>query len=416
MRLEDILSETNIRNAIKRVRSNKGAAGVDGLGVEDFQRWFDNNWFAIKARILEGTYCPSPVRKVEIPKAGAGKRMLGIPTVLDRVIQQSLKYELEQIWEPKFSETSYGYRPGRRATDAVKKAQTLTNEKKRWVVELDLEKFFDNANHDKLMSDLAKQIEDKRILKLIRKYLQSGIMEGGIVSLRRQGIPQGSPLSPLLSNIILDKLDKELERRNHSFVRYADDSSIYVGSRKAGQRVLKSITRFIETKLQLKVNRTKSQVTHASKSQILGFSFYWSHKEYRIRIAPKRVRQFKRTLRNQTRRWSGSSVEDRLKYLSKIVIGWTNYFKIADCKKLLTKLDEWVRRRIRAFIWVTWKKIRTKQRNLQRLGVKKGKAWEWANTRKGHWRIAGSFILSTTLTNAVLEKMGYTSLLSVYLR
>jgi hypothetical protein len=253
-------------------------------------------------------------------------------------------------------------------------------------------------------------------LKLIRKYLQSGIMEGGIVSLRRQGIPQGSPLSRLLSNIILDKLDKELERRNHSFVRYADDSSIYVGSRKAGQRVLKSITRFIETKLQLKVNRTKSQVTHASKSQILGFSFYWSHKEYRIRIAPKRVRQFKRTLRNQTRRWSGSSVEDRLKYLSKIVIGWTNYFKIADCKKLLTKLDEWVRRRIRAFIWVTWKKIRTKQRNLQRLGVKKGKAWEWANTRKGHWRIAGSFILSTTLTNAVLEKMGYTSLLSVYLR
>lgn len=416
MQLENILSETSIRYSIKRVKSNKGAPGIDGLGVEDFQRWYDDNWFIVKAKILEGTYCPSPVRKVEIPKAGGGKRMLGIPTVLDRVIQQSLKHGIEQIWDSEFSEFSYGYRPGRKASDAVKQAQTLINAKKSWVVELDLEQFFDNVNHDKLMSELAKRIEDKRILKLIRKYLQSGIMEGGTASIRRKGTPQGSPLSPILSNIVLDRLDKELEKRNHSFVRYADDSSIYVGSQKAGQRVLESITRFIEIELKLKVNRTKSGVTYASKSQILGFSFYKDRKQYRIRIASKRIQQFKKTLRHQTKRWSGSSIEERLRYLSKVIVGWVNYFKIAECKKLLTRLDEWVRRRIRAFIWVTWKKIRTKQRNLQKLGVKRGKSWEWANTRKGHWRIAGSFILSTTLTNSVLEKMGYTSLLSVYQR
>lgn len=416
MNLENVLSETNIRYAIQRVKSNKGAPGIDGLGVEQLQRWFENNWLSLKASILEGTYRPSPVRKVEIPKSGGGKRMLGIPTVIDRVIQQTLKQGLEKIWEPGFSESSYGYRRGRRATDAVERAQTIINNKKRWVVALDLEKFFDNVNHDKLMSDLARQIEDKRILKLIRKYLQSGIMEAGIVSIRRKGTPQGSPLSPILSNIILDRLDRELEKRKHSFVRYADDCNIYVSSQKAGERVLVSISRFIKSELKLKVNQDKSHVTKASKSQILGFSFYWNRRGCRIRIARKRIQEFKKTLRAQTKRWSGASVDARLRYLRKIIIGWVNYFKLADCKNQLIQLDEWVRRRIRCYIWVTWKKIRTRQKNLQKLGVSKSKSWEWANTRKGPWRIAKSFILTTTLTNSKLEKMGYVSLQSVYQR
>ncbi|MEG6570562.1 group II intron reverse transcriptase/maturase, partial [Thermoanaerobacterium thermosaccharolyticum] len=356
-----------------------------------------------------------PVLRVEIPKPDGGTRLLGIPTVLDRLIQQAIAQILSGIYDHIFSENSYGFRPRRSAKDAVIAAEIYINEGCTWVVDIDLEKFFDRVNHDILMSKLEKRIGDKRVLKLIRRYLESGVMINGIKVATGEGTPQGGPLSPLLANIMLDELDKELERRGHKFCRYADDCNIYVKSRSAGNRVMKSIKKFIETKLKLKVNEAKSAVDRPWKRKFLGFSFYIKENKVRIRIHEKSIKRFKEKVREITNRNKGISMEYRIRRLNQITTGWVNYFGLADAKGIMRALDEWIRRRLRACIWKQWKKIKTKYDNLVRLGLEKQKAWEYANTRKGYWRISNSQILNMTLTNKYFEDIGYKSLSKRYL-
>lgn len=414
--LEQVLAKDNILRAMKRVKSNQGASGVDGMTVDELQPFLETNWVFIKAEILDGSYKPSAVKKVEIPKPGGGKRMLGIPTVLDRLIQQAISQYLQKIYDKGFSESSYGFRPGRYAHQAVKRAQEYLNAGYDYVIETDLEKFFDIVNHDRLMSRLSGKITDIRLLKLIRKYLQAGIMSDGKIEQRVKGTPQGSPLSPLLSNIVLDELDKELEKRGHRFVRYADDLSIYVRSKKSAERVRESIYKFIENKLKLKVNRAKSRVSRPGKSSLLGFSYYRDTKGWQIRIGKKSYRRFKAKVKELTsRRWS-ISITNRLNLLRKTLIGWVNYFRIAKARKRLQDLDGWIRFRLRMCIWKTWKKPKTKIINLIKLGMDEFHAYINGNTRKGYCRIAHSGILHKTLTNEYLTNLGYVSLEDIYLK
>lgn len=411
---EVIVSNGNMLNAFEKVRSNKGSHGVDGMKVDELRTYLKTNWSTIKQTLLEGTYEPQPVRRVEIPKADGGVRLLGIPTVLDRLIQQSIAQIISPIFDEGFSMHSYGFRPGKRAHDAVRNAREYIHEGYTWVVDIDLEKFFDRVNHDKLMARVARKITDKRVLCLIRKYLESGILVNGVNIASEEGTPQGGPLSPLLANIMLDDLDRELERRGHRFVRYADDCNIYVRSQRAGQRVMESISRYIRERLSLKVNESKSAVDRPWKRKFLGFSFYWKKGVIGMRIHPKSVSRFKEKVRKLTNKNWGTSMEERLKSLRSLTSGWVAYFGLADAKSIMQGLDEWIRRRIRACFWKQWKRIGTKHYNLVQLGVDNSKAWEWANTRKRCWRIAGSWILSTTLTNSYLEKLGFYSLSKKY--
>ncbi|MBS3995649.1 MAG: group II intron reverse transcriptase/maturase [Alkaliphilus sp.] len=412
--LEKILARDNMMKAMKRVIANKGSHGVDGMKYDELRRFVVDNWLKIKQKLLEGRYIPSPVRRIEIPKPDGGTRLLGIPTVLDRMIQQAIAQELSKIYEPTFSSSSYGFRPKRHAKMAILKAKEYINEGNRWVVDMDLEKFFDKVNHDILMERLSRKIKDTRVLRLIRKYLESGIMVEGIRAYSEEGTVQGGPLSPLLSNVMLDEVDKELEKRGHKFCRFADDSNIYVKSKKAGLRVMESMTRLLEGKLKLKVNKEKSKVDLVTRRKFLGFSFYFNSKGVQVRIHEKSYRKFKDKIQEITNRNKGISMEFRLKRLNEITVGWLNYFNIANAKSKIEELEKWIRRRLRACIWKQWKKVKTKFTNLKRLGIDKQKAWEYANTRKGYWRISKSPILSRTLTNARLEKLGYKSMTKRY--
>ncbi|HEY8420497.1 MAG TPA: group II intron reverse transcriptase/maturase [Thermoclostridium sp.] len=412
--LEEILDRDNMNRAYKRVKANKGSYGVDRLTVDELLQYLKQNGTQLRQAILEGKYKPAPVRRVEIPKPDGGKRMLGIPTAVDRVVQQAIAQVLTPIFEPKFSDNSYGFRPGRSAKQAIVKCKEYIQSGYNWVVDIDLARYFDTVNHDKLMGLLAKEIEDKRVLTLIRKYLQSGVMINGVVTETEEGCPQGGPLSPLLSNIMLNELDKELEKRGRRFCRYADDCNIYVKSRKAAERVMKSVTRFLEEELKLKVNRDKSTVGRPWNLKFLGFSFYSRKGEIRIRAHDKPVRRFMNKIREITARSNGKSMAWRIGKLNQCIIGWVNYFSIADMGKTARKIDEWMRRRIRMCFWKQWKKIRTKYDNLVKLGIDKRKAWEFANTRKGYWRIANSPILSMTITNEYLKKLGLQSISERY--
>lgn len=411
--LQRVLERDNMLNALKRVERNKGKHGVDGMSVESLRGHVMHHWLDIRKDIEEGTYIPNPIRRVEIPKPNGGVRLLGIPTVTDRFIQQAITQALTPLFDPTFSEYSYGFRPKRRGHDAVRKAKQYIKEGNRFVVDLDLEKFFDRVNHDRLMAKLATRIEDKTLLKLIRRYLQSGILIDGLVRDNEVGISQGGPLSPLLSNIYLDELDKELERRGLPFVRYADDSNIYVKYRKAGNRVKESITLFIEKTLKLKVNEEKSAVDRPWKRKFLGFSFT-NNMSPKIRIAKQSLQKVKQKIRQLTSRKKSISMEARFEKLNKYLIGWCGYYALADTHTTFQALDEWIRRRLRMCMWKQWKRPRTKIKRLISLGVPKDKAYEWGNSRKGYWRIACSPILHRTLDNNYWISEGLRSLKTRY--
>jgi RNA-directed DNA polymerase len=412
--LEEILDRRNLEKALKAVLSNKGSGGVDGMQTDELRDYLTHHYQALKKEIFENTYQPSPVRKVTIPKAQGGTRMLGIPTVKDRLLQQALAQWLSPKYEVQFSKNSYGFRPNRNAHQAVLQAQQYLQRGKTRVIELDLEKFFDTVNHDRLMSRLSKMISDSRTLHLIRLYLRAGIMEDGIVSQREEGTPQGSPLSPLLSNIVLDELDKELESRCLSYVRYADDCSIYVSSKKAANRVLTSITSYIETKLKLKVNSSKTKVSYPTQSTLLGFSFYKYKGKWEIRIAERSIERIKAKCELITQRSNGKSTKEKISQLKQVVIGWVNYFVIAKAKSVMERLDEGVRMRLRICKWKEWKVPKARRRNLLQLGINKSKAYQWSNSSKGFCRIAHSPILQRTLNNSYWSKQGYQGFYQYY--
>ena len=412
--LEEILDIRNVTKALKQVTANKGAGGIDGMQTDELRDYLNANWQTLRKDILEGNYKPQAVRKVEIPKAQGRSRMLGIPTVVDRLLQQAIAQWLSPKYEEEFSQYSYGFREGRNAHQAVLQAQSNLNEGYEWVIELDLEKFFDKVHHDRLMSTLAKKITDKRTLKLIRSYLSSGIMEGGATSARTEGTPQGSPLSPLLSNIVLDELDKELLARSHRFVRYADDCSIYVKSEKSARRVMETIIKFIEGKLKLKVNRTKSKVSKPTESSLLGFSFYKKENRWETRISPRSLVRIKEKMKEKTKRSDPSSAEEKIKKMEAIIRGWVNYFAIAKAKSKMEELDKLVRTRLRIGIWKQWKKSKTKRIQLIKLGIPKQKAYEWSNSRKGLCRVAHSPVLSRALNNEYFTRLKYIGFTNYY--
>ena len=413
MLLEEVLERNNMLLALKRVISNKGSHGVDGMKIDELREHIKKHWDTIKAKILESKYNPSPVRRVEIPKVDGGVRLLGIPTVQDRLIQQAIAQILSRIYEPLFSNNSFGFRPRRGAKDAVTKSKQYINEGNRWVIDMDLEKFFDKVNHDILMGKLEKKIKDKRLLSLIRKYLKSGILINGVSVTSAEGTPQGGPLSPLLANIMLDELDKELEKRGHKFCRYADDNNVYVKSKRAGIRVMESMIKLIENKLKLKVNKDKSAVDFVSKRKFLGFSFYFAKGGAEIRIHEKSIKRFKDKIKFYTNRNIGISMESRLKKLNQIMRGWINYYGIANAVAKLKELDKWIRRRLRACIWKQWKKTRTRYRNLLKLGLPQWKAITWANSRKSYARCASTF-LQVAIPNSLFERKGLVPLLNLY--
>lgn len=412
--LEIILSKDNMNLAFKRVKANKGASGIDDMKVDELLQYLKENGNQIKEDIRKGKYNPKAVRRVEIPKADGSKRKLGIPTVVDRVIQQAIAQQLSIIYEPIFSENSYGFRPNKSCHDAILKAKEIMNKGYKWVVDLDLEKFFDTVNQDLLISIIRRTVNEDKVVSLIRKYLQAGVLVNGVFERTEKGTPQGGNISPILSNIMLNELDKELEKRGLQFVRYADDCIIFTKSKKSAERVMENITKFIETKLRLRVNKTKSKVDRPWRIKYLGFSFYQAKGKVEIRIHPKSVAKFKDKIREITSRSNAKRMEDRYIKLKQVTVGWVNYFKIANMGNIAHKLDEWIRRRIRMCYWKQWKKIKTRHDNLIKLGIDNYKAWEFANTRKSYWRISNSPILAKSLTNKTLESFGYTSLSSVY--
>lgn len=407
-RIEGVVNDYSIQEAVKVVIRNKGSPGIDGVTTDEIKGMLEKEWDKIKQAILEGKYIPRPVKRVEIPKPdGSGVRQLGIPTVLDRVIQQALYQELVFAFEPIFSENSHGFRPGRSAHEAVFKAQAYIQEGCNWVVDIDLEKFFDTVNHDILMSRVARRVKDKKILLLIRRFLQAGVMENGLVHATQEGTPQGGPLSPLLSNIMLDDFDKELEKRRLRFVRYADDCNIYVKSEKAGNRVMQSAVEFLTRKLKLKVNQQKSAVAHPWERKFLGFTFSRSDSGV-IRVHASRIKRLKDKIRNSTKQMRGMNVTDGIrKLITPITRGWANYFSIAKKDGVFADLDGWIRRKIRGILWRQWKTPKTRYKKLKSLGVKEDSARKHAGSSKGAWRMALSQAMHKALSNSVLESMGY---------
>ncbi len=412
--LKLIMLRQNLDEALKRVEKNRGSHGVDKMLVKSLRAHLNQNWTEISEQILSGTYQPKPVRRVEIPKPGGGTRELGIPTVTDRFIQQAIAQQLSILFDGTFSEYSYGFRPGKRAHDAVNQAKEYIKEGYRWVVDMDLEKFFDKVNHDRLMARLSEETQDKQLLKLIRRYLQAGVMEKGLVSPNTEGTPQGGPLSPLLSNIVLDELDKELEKRGHKFVRYADDFHIYVKSERAGERIKHSITTFIEKKLKLKVNKEKSAVDRPWKRKLLGFSFTSHKKNPKIRLAKQTIDRFKAKIKQLTSRKDRISMQKRIEQLNRYLVGWIGYYQLIDTPSKLKSLESWLSRRLRMIRWKEWRLPRTKVKNLISLGVNPRKAYEWGNSRKAYWRIANSPILKRTLDRTYWAGLGLKSLVARY--
>ncbi len=400
--MEEVVERENMKRALRRVRGNRGGPGVDGMTVEQLPAYLREHWPVIRGQLLVGSYTPQPVKRVEIPKPGGGLRKLGIPTVLDRLIQQAVMQVLQKQWDPTFSEASFGFRPGRSAHQAVVWAQRQVAEGSTWVVDIDLEKFFDRVNHDVLMSRVARRVGDTRLLRLVRSYLQAGVMEGGLVSPAREGTPQGGPLSPLLSNLLLDELDRELERRGHRFARYADDCNIYVASRKAGQRVMKSITRYLHKKLRLKVNETKSAVARAGTRQFLGFCFT----ARRRRVSPKALRRFKQRVRELTRRTKSMRIEDMARRLARYLRGWLAYFGFAENPTEFHHLDAWIRRRLRCVMWKQWKRSTTRYRKLRRLGLGHALAYMTAGSNRGPWAMSRSKGLQIAIRNAYFDSLG----------
>ena len=411
--MEEVCERGNLERALKRVESNRGSPGVDGMSVGDLRGYLVDHWPAIREQLLNGAYKPMPVKRVDIPKPGGGVRQLGVPTVLDRFIQQAVLQILQAYWDHTFSEHSYGFRPGRSAHQAVTKAQQYIGKGRRWTVDIDLEKFFDRVNHDRLMARLAQRIGDKAMLKLIRAYLNAGVMEYGLVSQRTEGTPQGGPLSPFLSNVVLDELDRELERRGHCFVRYADDFNIYVHSRRAGERVMENVTRWITRKLKLKVNHEKSAVDRPSRRKFLGFSFM-DGTEPRVRIAPESLARFKKRVRELTRRTRTIGMDRMVNELSVYLRGWLGYYGKCQTPSILIKLDSWKRRRLRNVVWKQWRRGRTRYAGLRAQGVQKDLAAQTAGSSHGPWRISRSPALSVGFPNAYFDSLGLVRLASYF--
>jgi RNA-directed DNA polymerase len=408
--MEAVVARENLLKAYTQVMRNKGAAGIDGMSVEQLKPYLQAHWAQIKADLLNGTYQPQPVRCVEIPKPAGGMRQLGIPTVVDRLLQQALHQVLSPLFEPNFSESSYGFRPGRSAHNAVTQARAYVAEGRRWVVDLDLEKFFDRVNHDILMSRLARQISDKRVLRLIRRYLQAGLMTGGVVSPRVEGTPQGGPLSPLLSNILLDELDKELERRGHKFCRYADDCNIYVQSSAAGERVLASVSKFLAERLRLQVNAEKSAVARPWKRKFLGYSLT-SQKQPRLKVAPESIRRLKARVRTILREGKGRSLLQVIKGLNQLLRGWMQYYRLAEVKVVFEELDGWLRRKLRCLLWRRWKRPRTRMKELMKRRLEKLRAWRSSVNGRGAWWNAGAPHMNEAFPKSYFDRLGLISLL-----
>jgi RNA-directed DNA polymerase len=409
--MEEVLERDNLRKALRRVKSNKGSPGIDGMSVWQLPGYLKEHWQEVRDRLVSGTYKPQPVKRAEIAKPGGGVRKLGIPTVLDRFIQQALLQVLQKYWDSTFSEHSFGFRPKRSAHQAVACAQQHLADGYCWIVDIDLEKFFDRVNHDMLMGRAAKRVRDRRVLKLIRAFLNAGVMENGLVSPITKGTPQGGPLSPLLSNIVLDDLDRELERRGHRFVRYADDCNVYVRSRRAGRRVMESLTRFITRNLKLKVNEAKSAVVQPWECTFLGFSFT-SGPEPKRRIAPQAIERLKQRIRKLTRRTRTVGLRQMVVELARYLTGWKSYFGFGQTIDVLKKLDSWIRRRLRCVAWKQWKRGRVRFAELRARGVIKDLAAQTADSPHGSWRISRSPALSFAFPNAYFKTLGLPSLVS----
>jgi RNA-directed DNA polymerase len=416
MLLEEVLRRENMLRALKRVRSNKGAPGIDGMTVDELTSYLITGWPRIREELLKGTYQPMPVRQVEIPKPnGKGMRPLGIPTVLDRMIQQAILQVLTPIFDPHFSDSSYGFRPGRCSQDAVKAAQEYVGSGCRFVVDVDLEKFFDRVNHDVLMARVARRVKDKRLLRLLRRYIESGVMVGGVIQEREEGTPQGGPLSPLLSNILLDDLDKELERRGHRFCRYADDCNIYVRSKAAGERVMESVTRFLEKRLRLKVNREKSAVDRPWSRDFLGYTMTW-HRQPKLKVSPDSIQRIRGKVRELMRKARGWSLTKVVAELVPLLRGWINYFRLSSVKIAFEELDGWIRRRLRCVIWRHWKKPRTRAKKLIQRGIERERAYISAYNGRGAWWNSGASHMHSAFPAKWFTQQGLICLLSQHQR
>lgn len=409
--MEAVVERGNMETALRRVEANKGAAGADGMTVRALRPWLHEHWPRVKEELLEGRYKPSPVRKVEIPKPGGGVRQLGIPTVLDRLIQQAMLQVMQPVFDPEFSDHSYGFRPGRSAHQAVLAARAHVESGRRWVVDIDLEKFFDRVNHDMLMARVARKVGDKRALGLIRRYLQAGAMEHGLESQRTKGTPQGGPLSPLLSNILLDDLDKELERRGHAFCRYADDCNIYVRSQRAGERVMASVTSYLEKRLKLRVNQGKSAVDRPWKRKFLGYGMT-AHKQPRLKAAPQSVERLKDKLRGLFRRGRGRNLARFIEELAPVLRGWINYYRLAQVKGVFEELDGWIRRKLRCILWRQWKRSYTRAKNLMKRGLAEERAWKSATNGRGPWWNSGASHMNEAFPKKFFDNLGLVSLLN----
>lgn len=402
---ERFLARENLAEALRRVEHNAGAAGIDGMSTKELRPWLRDHWPRVRSQLDAGTYRPRPVRRVTIPKPSGGQRMLGVPAAVDRLICQAIAQVLTPIFDPHFHPHSFGFRPGRSAHDAVERARQFISGGAAWCVDFDLDSFFDRVQHDALMARVARRVHDKRVLGLIRRYLEAGVMDGGLVHASAEGTPQGSPLSPLLGNVMLDDLDGELERRGHRFVRYADDGRIYVRSERAGRRVMQSVTQYVEQRLKLRVNRQKSAVAPAVERPLLGFQFFrYRDGRVGVTVAPKALKRAQDRIRRLTTRNWGVSMERRVKEINRFTVGWTAYFAFADTILPFERLDKWLRRRLRQVRWKEWKRPQTRYRNLRALGIPDRDARSWAASQKGYWRVAGSWPLQRALPNAYWHK------------